>query len=186
VSQVWRPAPGNFNPDAATVQDPITDVKGYGDGVQPAWGTRLLQMHSVPNRPADGLKHVLSIEDDIDHVHMMNYKSVQNKLALILGLQPDMVFVEWVAPQMASVKQFDQFLLGMPKPRGKRRVPESIVRVQIITYLMGFTHKKLRQLAWRAFTDYPKGRPPPNFSKRGPRQTKDKGPTRRPGRTNRR
>jgi hypothetical protein len=183
VSQVWKPAPGNFNPDAAQVRDPINDINGYGDGVQPAWGTRLLQMHNVQDRP-DGLKHVLTIEADIDHVHMMNYTVVQNKLALILGLQPDAVFVEWLAPQMASPKQFDAFLLGMPKPRTKRLVPEAIVRAQIVTYLMGFTPRQLRRFAWRGLTDYLKGSPPPNFSKRGQDRTKNRGSAKQPARNN--
>ena len=109
-------------------------------------------MLSVPNR-GDGLAHVITIEDDIDHMYMMNYKKVQGVLAQILQITPQQAFAAWIRPDMVTTDEFDAFLQRMPQPRGKMQVPEEIVRKQIFDYLAGFRLKDLQQLAWRGFTD---------------------------------
>ncbi len=152
VGQVWNKAPPGFDPDAPTAVDPISDVNGFGDGTQPAWSARLLQMLNVPPR-ADGLCHVTTIEDDVDHMYMMNYRSVQNVIAQILGITPLAVFADWVRPDMATPDEFNDFLRRIPQPRDVRSAPEDVVRRLIFDFMTDWTLKDMQRLAWRGFTD---------------------------------
>ena len=77
VSQTWKLVPQAFNPN--TGQDPITDTLGPGDGLLPAWSTRLLGL---------GQSHVISIGGDIEHMDMMNNPAVQTEIAKLLQPTP--------------------------------------------------------------------------------------------------
>ena len=77
VSQTWKLVPQAFNPN--TGQDPITDTLGPGDGLLPAWSTRLLGL---------GQSHVISIGGDIEHMDMMNNPDVQTEIAKLLQPTP--------------------------------------------------------------------------------------------------
>ncbi len=77
VSQTWKLVPQAFNPN--TDQDPITDTRGPGDGLLPAWSTRLLGL---------GQSHVISIGGNIEHMNMMNNPRVQTEIAKLLQPTP--------------------------------------------------------------------------------------------------
>ncbi len=108
VAQLWERVPELFDPD--TDPDPIDDKNGYGDGVQPAWTARLLGL-------PDPAQQVITIVDDIEHMTMMNNSKVQEKIAELLGLDPNaLTFVlEDMEEFVASRVELDQFLSGVRK-----------------------------------------------------------------------
>ena len=75
VGQNWTRVPPTFNPD--TDADPINDLKGPGDGVLPAWSTRLL-----------GNSQVITIKGNFEHMTLMNEPAVQVKIAKLLNPTP--------------------------------------------------------------------------------------------------
>jgi Lecithin:cholesterol acyltransferase len=77
VSQTWKRVLPTFNPDYDT--DPIIDTMGPGDGLLPAWSTRLLGMYE---------KHVISIGGSIEHMDMMNEVAVQIEIGKLLQPSP--------------------------------------------------------------------------------------------------
>lgn len=146
VGQKWGRVPSNFNPDRP-VRDPIDDIKGFGDGVQPAWGARLLGL-------PDPKKHVITIVDDIEHMTMMNAPSVQKTIARLLGVAPLTVVSRrkaTVAP-VASRKQLNAFLEGLranvtikKKPKDRRKA--------LVDHLGKFKQRQLSGLLARAYID---------------------------------
>jgi hypothetical protein len=58
--------------------DPVTDIAGPGDGVLPAWSTRLIR------NPANKAR-VVTIKADIEHLTMMNAGVVQRAIAKLLN-----------------------------------------------------------------------------------------------------
>jgi pimeloyl-ACP methyl ester carboxylesterase len=79
VSQTWKRVLPTFNPDNNNDKDPVTDTKGPGDGLLPAWSTRLLGMNRA---------HVISIGGNIEHMDMMNETAVQTEIAKLLQPPP--------------------------------------------------------------------------------------------------
>jgi pimeloyl-ACP methyl ester carboxylesterase len=72
-NQTWNWIAPNFDPDSDPC--PITDYRGPGDGVLPAWSTRLV---STP--PAN----VVTLQGNIDHTFMMSDALVLNQLAMVI------------------------------------------------------------------------------------------------------
>jgi len=72
VSQTWA-LPAGFDPD--TMPNPIHDRKGPGDGVEAAWGARLLGLPSG---------NVLTVTGDIQHETLMKEPAVQDHIAAIM------------------------------------------------------------------------------------------------------
>ena len=144
VSQRWKRVVPNFNPDAP-VLDPIADIPGPGDGVQPAWGARLL---GLP--PAQ----VITVVDNIEHVTMMNAPSVQNEIATLLGL--DLTTVTFMKPTevpVASRKDVNDFLTGLRREvTDKQLAPEDLHKA-LAGYLGKFKREQLGALFARAYID---------------------------------
>ena len=72
-NQTWKLIAPNFDPDLDPC--PITDYRGPGDGVLPAWSTRLV---STP--PAN----IFTLRGNIDHTFMMSDAVVLNQLAMVI------------------------------------------------------------------------------------------------------
>ena len=72
-NQTWKLIAPNFDPDSDPC--PITDYRGPGDGVLPAWSTRLV---STP--PAN----IFTLRGNIDHTFMMSDAVVLNQLAMVI------------------------------------------------------------------------------------------------------
>jgi pimeloyl-ACP methyl ester carboxylesterase len=83
VSQTWAEVPANFDPDVGP--DPITDTSGPGDGVVPAWSARLIGLDN---------SHVVTLRaPGIEHANLMNEDIVQEQLAALLDLPPQLMLV---------------------------------------------------------------------------------------------
>jgi hypothetical protein len=73
VAHQWRRVPANYVPDPH--HNPVDDQFGPGDGVIPAWSARLLGNPKVVN----------IVEDGVEHMVLMNHKTVQEEIAHILA-----------------------------------------------------------------------------------------------------
>ena len=178
VRSKWGRLPRDFNPDARnSLPDSVTDFKGYGDGVQPAWGARLLQLMEQPYCQA-GDQHVITVKGKVEHMDMMSEDSVQQELAKILGIQTPQPVAPWVRPPMASAKSFDQFLVDMPKSAGFRAKSPDDRRRDLLHYLLDIEGPQLLELGRRGFNDLLKGGPLP-VTRDKARRTKLKRQTKR-------
>ena len=146
VAQLWERVPESFDPD--TDPDPIDDKNGYGDGVQPAWTARLLGL-------PDPAQQVITIVDDIEHMTMMNNSKVQEKIAELLGLDPNaLTFVlEDMEEFVASRVELDQFLSGVRKLIVEKALTPERRKVVLAEYLRGFKPIELHKLLARAYID---------------------------------
>jgi hypothetical protein len=154
VRSTWlRIKPADYNPDADSAHRPklMVDTLGYGDGVQPAWGTRLLQMLEPPyNAPVD--PHVIPIENAaVDHMFMMNETAVQNAIAKLLGLSLTRIVAKPTpAPRPASQAEFNDFLKDLDRAqKRKKRTPAEQLDYIRETY----SEAQLNRLALRGYAD---------------------------------
>jgi lecithin:cholesterol acyltransferase len=154
VRSTWqRIEPRNYNPDADSAHRPklMVDTLGYGDAVQPAWGTRLLQMLEDPyNAPAD--RHVITLENDaVDHMFMMNEAAVQNAIGKLLGLSTARAVARAKqAPTPATQAQFNAFLkdLDAAQTRKKRTPAEQLAYIR-----KKYSRTMLNRLLLRGYAD---------------------------------
>jgi pimeloyl-ACP methyl ester carboxylesterase len=146
IGQKWGRVPSTFSPDGP-VRDPIDDINGFGDGVQPAWGARLLGL-------PDPKKQVITIVDDIEHMTMMNAPSVQTEIARLLGVASLAVVSKRKATEapVASRKQLNEFLAGLHTKVMVKETPEE-QRKALVEYLGKFKQRKLSGLLARAYID---------------------------------
>jgi hypothetical protein len=72
-NQTWDWIVPDFDPDSDP--SPITDYRGPGDGVLPAWSTRLVS--TLPG-------NVITVQGNIDHTFMMSDALVLNQLAMVI------------------------------------------------------------------------------------------------------
>jgi hypothetical protein len=155
ISQVWRRVPKKFNPEVHA--DPITDKQGPGDGVQPAWTTRLI---GLPRG------HVITVYGgEVEHSEMMNHRGVQRHIAELIGL--DMASVEFLPVEKVRVArrtELDEFLDKIG----------TMSRKDIATYVDKLDREFLHSLLARAHIDALKS-PTRKLSAR-----RRKGPTSRP------
>lgn len=149
VSQTWKLVPQAFNPN--TGQDPITDTFGPGDGVLPAWSTRLLGL---------GKNHVISIRGAIEHMDMMNSVDVQTEIAKLLQLTPT-VFERMkliarrrpVKMQTASRTQLNKLIRQLERATAKEGISPEERRTVIRRRLQRYSPEELQQLMARAYMD---------------------------------
>jgi hypothetical protein len=144
VSQIWQRVPPSFDPD--TDPDPIEDQMGYGDGTQPAWTTRLLGLPN-PNQV------ITIVADGLEHMVMMNRTEVQEKIAMLLGLDPDdMMFMDEDV-DAACRSDLDEFFRGLSKRFEKKDFGPERRKIVIAEYLRNFPPDELRRLFRRAYID---------------------------------
>jgi hypothetical protein len=142
VSQKWRRVPSTFNP--VTDTDPLSDQPGPGDGVLPAWSTRLV---GVP------AKNVITIKADIEHMTIMNDASVQTQIASLLRLAAKELKVARIRKKVptASRAKLNKFLKGLG-PRAAIR-PLEQRRKAVQEYLQSYGPDELQALLGRAYLD---------------------------------
>src|SRR5262249_4421608 len=130
VRSTWQSIdPATYNPDAANPPKLMVDTLGYGDGVQPAWTTRLLQLQQPPyNASAD--RHVITLANDsVDHMFMMNETAVHKAIGKLLGLPATLFAFEIKqAPTPATPEAFNDFLedLDLQQKRKKTTPAEQL------------------------------------------------------------
>jgi pimeloyl-ACP methyl ester carboxylesterase len=74
--QTWDWITPNFDPQTnSSPSYPITDYKGPGDGVLPAWSTRSVYTPAA---------NVRTLRGNIEHMSMMSYRPVLNELAKVI------------------------------------------------------------------------------------------------------
>jgi hypothetical protein len=145
VSQLWQRVPASFDPD--TDPDPIEDQMGRGDGTQPAWTTRLLSLPDPTNQV------ITIVDDDLEHMVMMNHPKVQEKIAVLLGLDPyDMTFMDEKI-DAANRSDLDDFFSGLSKQFEKQGFGPERRKIAIAEYLRQFPPGELRRLFRRAYID---------------------------------
>ena len=162
VSQSWSRISPDFDPDS--YPDPIVDTYGPGDNTQPAWTTRLL---GLPARQV-----ITIIGDDIDHPIMLELRSVQEKIAALIGLDPTvMKFSRGNMAQVATSRaEFDDFLDGMHKVTADRDLTPEHSRTLKSKYQRRFTSEQLQRLLARYYLDALKCPSQPTGSSRSPQQ----------------
>jgi Lecithin:cholesterol acyltransferase len=152
VSSTWKGIdPANYNPDAAIPPKLMVDTLGYGDGTQPAWSTRLLQLQEDAYNAATD-RHVITLANDwVDHMFMMNEWAVQNAIGKLL-LFPAMRMAVPVeqAPKPASQAKFNAFLkdLELAQKRKKRTPAEQLEYIR-----KKYSQAELDRLALRGYAD---------------------------------
>jgi hypothetical protein len=145
VGMKWRRVTRDFNPDRA-VPNPITDVMGPGDGVQQAWGARLLGL-------PDPDRQVITVTDDIEHVTLMNADPVLKVLAPLLGLDPaQVVYPAALEAPAASRRKLREFLDGLRTLNAARRSPAR-QRAALDAFLKSYRPADLDKLLARAYID---------------------------------
>jgi pimeloyl-ACP methyl ester carboxylesterase len=145
VSQLWQRVAASFDPD--TDPDPIEDQMGPGDGTQPAWTTRLLSLPDPTNQV------ITIVDDDLEHMVMMNHPDVQKQIALLLGLDPyDMTFIDEDI-DAASRSDLDNFFSGLSKQFDKEGFDPERRKMVIAEYVRKFPPGELRRLFRRAYID---------------------------------
>jgi pimeloyl-ACP methyl ester carboxylesterase len=145
VSQTWGRISPDFDPDHDP--DPIVDIKGPGDGTQPAWTTRLLGL------PAG---HVFTIVgDDIKHQTMMQLPSIQKKIAELLGLDPTvMTFRSGNMEQFAASRaEYNSYLEGMRKMTADPKLTPERRKAGRLAHLRNFTAEQRQRLLARYYLD---------------------------------
>jgi hypothetical protein len=145
VSSRWARVSPQYDPDRDP--DPLTDTLGFGDGVQPAWTTRLLGLPGTP-------QHVFTIVDDIEHMTMMNAPAVHRRIAALLGMDPaTTIFVEETEAQVATRQDLNEFLDGLRPQVLVRDMAEADRRRVIVDYLRKYKTDDLHALFARAYLD---------------------------------
>jgi pimeloyl-ACP methyl ester carboxylesterase len=145
VSSSWARVSPQF--DADHDRDPIVDAFGWGDGVLPAWSTRLL---GLPNPK----QQVITIVDDLEHMTIMSRTSVQEALAGLLEMDlAETTFVEPMEAVVATRNDLNKFLEGMrSRVMDKDRTFEERRKI-IRDYLREFRTDDLHALFARAYND---------------------------------
>jgi pimeloyl-ACP methyl ester carboxylesterase len=161
--------------------DPIKDTKGFGDGTQPAWGARLLQLLDPPystSVPA----HVITVEGDLKHENLMNDHDVQSAIASIMSLSTVVFMALRRPPEIATHAEFSKFLEKMPKDDQEKPKKPGQRRRDLNKYLATFTRHDRHRLYRRAFADLLKSPAemvdPPSRTKRKHAKPKAKAPSR--------
>jgi len=145
VGVKWRRVTRDFDPNGA-VPSPFKDVMGPGDGVQPAWGARLLRL-------PDPARQIITVKADLEHVTMMNKVPVQKALAPLLDLDPStVVYPVATETPAASRRTLNAFLEGLRKLNSKKRSPER-QRAALDAYLKKFKPAELQGMLARAYID---------------------------------
>jgi hypothetical protein len=141
----WKCLPPTYDPDVTPTFSPIDEIYGPGDGVQQAWGSRLLRL------PAG---HVIDVKDDLEHMTMMNERSVQKEIGLLLGLSASAIkYPVCIALVLASLAKLKDFLEGLRENvidkyhTQERRLPA------LARYLERFKDSELQALLNRAYVD---------------------------------
>jgi pimeloyl-ACP methyl ester carboxylesterase len=144
VSQTWQRVPATFDPD--NDPDPLSDTLGPGDGVLPAWSTRLI---GVPDQ------NVNTIKADIEHMTMMNEGLVQKKIANLLGLAPKTLKPMRVRAKTtaASRAELNNFLGGLRAVALKKGLQREERRTAVHNYLRRFGPDQLQEFLGRAYLD---------------------------------
>jgi Lecithin:cholesterol acyltransferase len=152
VSQVWARVQ-NFDPDGGDA-DPITDTLGPGDGVQPAWGARLLQLLQAPYTTTNP-PHVITIRNsDIDHVTMMNATSVLQKLGTLLGVGSSVkAMAKWKQAPQASRLELNKFIDGLSRSLRASEPSVEARRDALDRYLAKYKPADLHKLLRRGYSD---------------------------------
>lgn len=145
----WRRVARDFNPDRA-VPDPVKNVLGAGDGVQPAWGARLLNLPK-PKR------QVITVRGGVEHANLMNDDLVLEAIAPILGLDPSFVSYPAVtSPKAASRRKLDGFLKRLREITATYEPPEQR-RAALDAFLNSYKPAERQGILWRAYLDLHKG-----------------------------
>ena len=143
VSQTWARVSPKFNPDSS--RDPISDTHGPGDGVLPAWSTRLL-----------GNPNVISIDVETDHMNMMNERAVQVEIANLLATRKALKrqmrrTAKTTKMKAASRRSFNDFLRDMQNVMAQKKEPRR--KVGIRKYLAKYRPRELQELFARGYLD---------------------------------
>ncbi len=147
VTQIWKRVPSSFDPD--TDDDPVTDHLGPGDGTLPAWSTRLL-----------GNPNVISLDDNIEHMTMMNEPVVQAEIASLLNpTQQALRFMRRTAKQnrvktkAASRKKLNRLIRDLHTITAKEGLRPEERNVAIRERLRRYSPNELQDLMARAYID---------------------------------
>lgn len=149
VSQKWKLVPQAFNPN--TGQDPITDTFGPGDGLLPAWSTRLLGLSK---------SHVISIGGDIEHMDMMNNPAVQTEIAKLLKPTPSLFeHMKLIAKKnpvkmkTASRTELNKLIRQLERATAEEDISPEERRAVIRRRLQRYSPEELQELLARAYMD---------------------------------
>jgi pimeloyl-ACP methyl ester carboxylesterase len=150
VSITWKRVPAGYDADTSPSSNdyPIDEINGPGDGFLAAWGTRLLRL------PAG---HVIDVHDNVEHELMMNMRSVQKEIGLLLGLaEGSIAYPTWVEPVFASLGELGSFLSGVRENITDKFASPAQRLAAFREYLAPFTFGQLQALYNRAVVDLPK------------------------------
>jgi hypothetical protein len=145
VGQTWKRVTQFYNP--RNDGDPVKDIMGRGDGVQPAWTTRLLGL-------PDPAAQITTIRNDLEHMDLMSVPAVQARIAELLGLNLDTIAYMMVQSAPPSSREdLNRFLEGLRKDVFEMEAKPADRRRRLARYLSRFKRDHLRSFLARAWLD---------------------------------